>query len=179
MKWLSPDLLAKMSNWTDRTVDPPEGTAESEAFAEVIDQLSTLLWINDDGETHALDEVTENQRQAWCLISYVSAIPCDGMCIGVLVNEPEILEPIRRAATDMKSKPVLDLLARIHKIVPKSFFELQDSDERYEWMEKNEKKGDLLEELGESDLGEEARCDMGRLAVIIALDHPDEFFKAA
>ena len=179
MKWLAPDLLSKMSNWIDRSVDPSLDTVEFDGFASIIEGLSTFLWSNDEGEIHSLDEVTESQRRAWCLISYVNAIPFDGLSVGVLVNQPEIMKPIELAASEMKSKPVLDLLVKIRKKLPSNFENMTDHDERMRWLEENEKKADALEELGESDLGEAARSDMGRLAVIIALDHPDEFFKAA
>jgi hypothetical protein len=180
MKLLNRKLMSDLVVWTDRSVIPPWGTKQEQEINNAVCELNSEIeaaCFDEDGERLPESELTMNQRRALALATFSSAVPADGLAIGVLVNQPELIKAVLDAAHATKSKVITEQLEKVNKLLPASFWKFADVDARYEWLTKHQNVDEALNSIEESQEFEAAREDMMRIAAIIALDNSDEFFR--
>jgi hypothetical protein len=181
MRRIDRKLLQKLESWKDRDAFPGGGedwdAPHVDDVCELVEAVGELL-LTPKYEVMPLENATENQRYAFCLAEYSSAVQNDGLVNGVIVNNTEYIPIIEAAANKHKSKSLQALIAKIREEVPAEFFKL-DGDGLAEKLEEHESIVETLEEFAESEEHEQVRCEAMRLAAVIALSNPDEFFKPA
>lgn len=175
MRKMKRALHAGLNGWIDRTTTPDTpGEPIYNIFYNMVGELSTLF---EDGDLEpAVSLLTPNQRRAGAMIWFATALPCDGLHIGVLVNQPYILPHVREAARALKLKDVELVIRAIDTIVPPEVLTMADCEQRYAWYEEHQDVLEKLDALEAKDSFNDALNTMIQMAMILVADHPDEFF---
>lgn len=169
-------LHESLREWKNRRCLPKEGEPGHDAFFDGQGDLANLFGAGDFLGPAA--KLTVHQRRAGAMLAFSNAMPWDGLVVGVVVNQPELLRHVREAATALKLKRVSSLVAKMLAILPAAVFKLRSGDQRLTCLD-NDPRTLKLSALEDSALAENARCDMMVAATRIILDHPEEFFKPA
>ena len=121
------------------------------------------------------------RRNIAALVEFWSAIPGDGVLVGVAINMPGVLPIAIDAATEMKLNAVRDGLRKVKSHVPEEVVALEDVDDRLEWYNsaKGKKHAARLEAIEEEIQADEAfgtELLLGVMKRVVA--ERGEFFRA-
>ena len=120
------------------------------------------------------------RRHVSALIDVWSAIPTDGLLVGVAVNQPEVVAAAIEAARFMKLKTCAELLARIHECIPGEVSSRSEPTSRHEWYDggkKGRKLAAQLEELEGIAQDGEFGTELLEACFRRVLAEPAEFFE--
>ncbi len=172
MQRLSRNMHAALvANWKDHATSPEEpGTVAYDVFYDVVGELSNSF------DPSTFSSLSTAQQQVVSMMSFSGAIPFDGLVVGIVCNQPEVIEPAQRAAMAHKLKHSTNLFNKLSKAVPSSVIEL-DPDARYEWTQTDQ--ANALQELEDSELLEDARGELMLAAMRIVVKDPNEFAEAS
>ncbi len=179
MKKFDRNYFETLARWKIRAKPPTPKGAVWDAYECVLSELGDVVYSDGYGTKRFDKKLTVNQRHALRLVECFRSIQNDGLVIGVLVNDPSLFLAIEGVAKSAKSKPLAHMAKHVRGLLPARYFSMKNNDAQFAWFEKNEAKANKIESYTDKKAGEAAQQEMLRLAVIITLDHPDEFFKAA
>lgn len=179
MKKFDRNYFNALAKWKIRAKPPVPKGAVWDAYEGVLSELGDIVYSDGYGTKRFDKKLSDHQRQALRLVECFRSIQNDGLVIGVLVNDPHLFLAIEGVAESAKSKPLAHMAKHVRGLLPARYFSMKSNDAQFAWFEKNEAKANKIERYTDTKAGEAMQQEMIRLAVIIALDHPDEFFKAA
>ncbi|MDX2147362.1 MAG: hypothetical protein SFZ23_07545 [Planctomycetota bacterium] len=175
MTKLPSDLLRRLRAWKNYNDLPDQSSETYNAFFDAVGELQAAYSETDFQKGVA--KLTDAQRRAGALILLTCAIPMDGLFIGVLVNQPEVMPHAVEAARTLGLSDGLRFLDALAKATPKGLLQQKTSDARMTWAEENESPPEL-EELEASELAEVGAAQMQLAAMKLVVTHADEFFEA-
>ncbi len=176
MKFAPSRLHSSLIEWKSRRCLPEEGEPGYDAFFTAASSLVALYGARDFVGT--ADKLTTHQRRAGAMLAFSNAMPWDGLVIGVIVNQPEVIAHVREAAAALNLRRVASLITKMRTLIPPGVFQQSSVDDRMASLDADPNTA-KLHALEDSDLAEDARCDMMVAAMRLVLDHPEEFFKSA
>jgi hypothetical protein len=123
---------------------------------------------------------SRTRRHVAALVDLWSAIPPDGLLVGVAVNQPEVVPVAIEAAEAMELPHVRPMLEQISDCIPPEVLFIDDVEDRLSWYQEEEHEP-LAERLAE--LEEEAQDGPFASELMLAclnrtLAEPREFFRA-
>lgn len=177
MKRLPHSMLIALESWKDRSRDPEFGDDAYNAYYDVVGELPTVF---DEGELgNAASGLSRLQRDVGALLRFSNTISFDGLAVGVIVNEPELVGCVEVAAKEHSLASVQAFCEALRKSLPEGLLEVATADDRYDKIENDTDLQESLEELEDSTLMTDARCEMVLKAMQLAAENTEEFFEAS
>jgi hypothetical protein len=174
MRKLSRSMRKNLAKWTDRSSIPEPGDRSYNHFFDLYGEL-TAIW--DDEDLAPESKLTATQHGVAALITFGSAVPTDGICVGVVVNEQFALPQARLAAESFGLTQSVSFLDAVISAIPPEVLASLDQDVRIVWYEANTELAQTIDELADSEEGRAALTEMMLTAMNTVAQHPEEFFE--
>jgi hypothetical protein len=151
---------------------------EDSIYNEVFDVWGDLL--SEFGGEWEKASASKARREVSALVDFWSAIPTDGLVIGIAVNQPGVVATAIDAAKSMKLASLVPLLEQIKKHIPSTVVAMSDVDKRMEWYE-SAKGESHAAQLGELEEVAQEQAEFGTAIMLGCFrrltEEPGEFFE--
>ena len=176
MTKLPASMHAQLANALSKGAIPEHGEPGYDAFFDVFGEFAATLW-----EDATNPNAPPIRRHVAALIAIWSAIPPDGVLVGVACNQPEVVPVAIEAAESLQLPTVAAALRAIADCIPKEVTAMPDPSERLDWYgsANGEKSATRLEALYDELTEDEALTNTLMLTCMQqTLAHPTEFFES-
>lgn len=177
MKKLPHSMLSALAAWKDRSQDPEFGDDAYDAYYDVVGELPLVL--DEDELGSAASGLSQMQRNVGALLRFSNTISFDGLAVGVIVNEPELVGRLEDAAKEYSLTSVQAFCDALRGVLPEGLLAMASADDRSDTLDGDEELQERLEEMEDSTLMTDARSEMVLKAMQLAAENPEEFFEAS
>lgn len=175
MTKLPASMHAQLANALSKGSIPEHGEPGYDAFYDVFGEFAAILW-----EDATNPNAPQVRRHVAALIAIWSAIPHDGVLVGVACNQPEVVPVAIEAAESLQLPTVVAGLRAIADCIPNEIVVLPDPSDRLEWYgsSKGDKAATRLEALYDELTEDESFATALMLTCMQqTLANPTEFFE--
>lgn len=174
MDKLSAETHAMLKKAFAKQTIPEQDSPHYNDFFDAWGDLSAML-----AEDVVDPKAPAARRQVGALTGIWDAICCDGLLVGVAVNQPESVELARQGAAAMGLSALKPLLDRVAACVPAEVIAIEDVGERLAWYQADEREAmtSELESLEEEIQDEEPATAMMVGCIKRVLAEPALFFE--